>query len=80
MVGEVDGGGYLSVRQCGIHARDMQIAAVVRPLAPVGRHKGGHPAAVRVAQGLAFLCAVRKQVSAWREDTGRWMESGNRMI
>lgn len=71
LVGEVDGRGYLSVGQCGVHAGDVQVAAVVRPLAPVGRHKSRHPAAVGVAQGLAFLCAVRKEVSTWREVTDR---------
>ena len=74
MIGEVDGGGYLSVGQRGVHAGDVQVAAVVRPLAPVGRHKGGHPAAVRVTQGLALLRAVGEQVSACSEvtDQGRW--------
>ena len=77
MVGQVDGGGYLSVGQRGVHAGDVQVAAVVRPLAPVGRHEGRHPAAVRVAQGLALLRAVGEQVSACREDKDGGMESGS---
>lgn len=70
MVGEVDGGRYLSVGQRSVHAGDVQVAAVVRPLAPVRRHKGRHPASVGVTQGLALLSAVRKQVSTCREDRG----------
>ncbi len=80
MVGEVDGGGYLSVWQRGVHAGDMQVAAVVRPLAPVGWHEGWHPAAVRVAQGLALLCAVGEQVSTYKEDTDKGMKSGSGMM
>lgn len=76
MVGEDDGGGYLSVGQRGVHAGDVQVAAVVRPLAPVGRHEGRHPAAVGVAQGLALLRAVGEQVGACGVDTdqGGWRE------
>lgn len=74
LVGQVDGGGYLCVGQCGVHAGDVQVAAVVRPLTPLGRHEGRHPAAVGVAQGLALLCAVGEQVSTCSENTGRGME------
>lgn len=71
MVGQVDRRGYLSVGQRGVHAGHMQVAAVVGPLAPVGGHERRHPAAVRVAQGLALLGAVGEQVSAWRCIRGR---------
>lgn len=71
MVGEVDRGGYLSVGQRGVHAGHVQVAAVVRPLAPIGRHEGRHPAAVGMTQGLALLRAVGEQVSACREDADR---------
>lgn len=72
MVGEVDGGRYLSVGQGGVHAGDVQVAAVVRSLAPVGWHKGRHPAAIGVAQGLAFLRAVGEKVGAYTADTYGW--------
>lgn len=76
MVGQVGGGRYLSVGQRGVHAGDVQVAAVVWPLTPVGWHEGRHPAAVGVAQGLALLRAVGEQVSTCREDTdkrdGKW--------
>lgn len=76
MVGEVDGRGYLSVGQSSVHAGYVQVAAVVRPLAPIGWHEGRHPAAVGVAQGLALLRAVGEQVSACRHGTDRGMENG----
>lgn len=68
MVGEVDGGGYLSVGKRGVHAGDVQVATVIRPLASIRRHKGRHPAAVGMTQGLTLLCAVGEQVGACRED------------
>lgn len=76
MVGEVDRRGYLSVGQRGVHAGYVQVAAVVRSLAPVGWHEGWHPAAVGVAQGLALLRAVGEQVSTCRQGTDRGMENG----
>ncbi|KAG8015087.1 hypothetical protein GBF38_022379, partial [Nibea albiflora] len=77
LVGEVDGRGYLSVGQRGVHAGYVQVAAVVRPLATVGWHEGRHPAAVGVAQGLALLRAVGEQVSTCRQGlTGS--ETGNK--
>lgn len=69
MVGEVDGGGYLSVWQRGVHAGDVQVAAVVRTLAAVRRHEGRHPAAVGVTQGFALLRAVGEQVGACAQDS-----------
>lgn len=40
----------------------MQVAAVVGGLPSLRGDEAGHPAAVRVAQGLALLGAVGKQV------------------
>lgn len=65
LVGKVDGGRYLSVRQRGVHAGHVQVATVVWPLAPIGRHKRWHPAAVGVPKGLALLRAVGEKVRAW---------------
>lgn len=56
---------YLCVRD-RVHAGHVEVAAVVRALTPVRGHEARHPAAVRVAQGLALLCAVREQVGACR--------------
>lgn len=77
MVGKVDGGGYLSVGQRGVHAGNVQVTAVVRTLAPVGWHEGWHPAAVGVTQGLALLCAVGEKVSPYAGSIDEWMESGD---
>lgn len=72
LVGKVDRGRYLSVRQRCIHAGHMQVATVVRPLAPIRRHKRRHPAAVGVTQGLALLCAVGEKIRAWWIPIERW--------
>ena len=72
LVGKVDGGRYLSVRQCCIHAGHVQVATVVGPLAAISRHKRRHPAAVGVTQGLALLRAVGEKVGAWWIPIERW--------
>lgn len=48
-----------------VHARDVQVAAVVGGLASIRRDERRHPAPVRVAQGFAFLGAVGEEVHAW---------------
>lgn len=59
---------YLCVRYW-VHAGHVEVAAVVWALAPVGGHEAGHPAAIRMAQGLALLRAVREQIGpcAWQK-------------
>ena len=57
-----------------VHARHVEVAAVVRTLAPVGRHEARHPAAIWVAQGLALLRAVREQISTCTSGEGERRE------
>lgn len=45
-----------------VHARDMQIAAVIGSLASIRRDKRRHPAPIRVAQGFTFLGAVGEEI------------------
>lgn len=55
----------------GVHARYVQIAAVIRSLASIGRDKGRHPAPIRVAQGFTFLCAVGEEIHACKHERKR---------
>lgn len=48
-----------------VHARDVQVAAIIGSLAPIRRDERRHPAPIRVAQGFTFLGAVGEQIHTW---------------
>lgn len=55
----------------GVHARYVQIAAVIRSLASIGRDKGRHPAPIGVAQRFTFLRAVGEEIHACQHERER---------
>lgn len=52
----------------GVHARYMQIAAVICSLASIGWNKGRHPAPIWVAQCFTFLCAIGEEIHACKHE------------
>lgn len=55
----------------GVHARYMQIAAVICSLASIRWDKGRHPAPIWVAQCFTFLCAIGEEIHACKHERKR---------
>lgn len=55
----------------GVHARDVQIAAIIGSLAPIRGDKRRHPAPIRVAQGFTLLGAVGEEIHTCEQEKER---------
>lgn len=51
-----------------VHARYVQIAAVIRSLASIGWDERRHPAPIWVAQCFTFLCAIGEEIHACKHE------------
>lgn len=63
--------GFWSFKHLGVwnrvHARNMQIAAIISSLTSIGGDKRRHPAPIWVAQRFAFLSAVGEEIHTCKQ-------------